>query len=204
MLVIPTLLVGGSGIDYIRATSVKAKLQKGLDTAVLAGARELATTADPAKARARTKAAFLATAGDEGRKSKLKITADARKVTVSATAQGKVPMIFMALIGIDDMTVNANAQASAKPQTTSALPQQAKPKQPTPSGPYANYSERDIDDLIFRVKNMCDQLQSHGMAKFLPQCGPVFDGSFEKQLRGKIASNDDVKELIPAGVRLTK
>ncbi|MEL7049029.1 MAG: TadE/TadG family type IV pilus assembly protein [Pseudomonadota bacterium] len=199
---IPLLLVIGIATDYGRASSIKASLQDDLDAAVVEGARRLAMTANPAKATEAAKR-FYINSSSAKRISDPKFSANKKSGAVTADASYDVATTFLSLAGLTSLKVSASAAATAKPpkSKTNQAKRIARPSMNTAA---PQLDERDIEDLVYRVDQLCRQLSRYGAAARVPQCQAVFNGSFEKSLRSKLASNDNVDELLPAGVRLLK
>ena len=184
-------------------------MQRVLDETVISAASELAKTDDPGKAEAAARRRFDATK-PTAYKIALNVSIDSGTGNVKADATAHVPMSFMTLAGYQHLEVNASAIAASK----RAKPNGAKGAKGSAArgnairqaaaSAAAKMSDRDLRDLIYRVERVCYQIRNTGLASRVPQCQAVFDGTFEKQLRAKLASNGDATSLLPGGVRLVQ
>lgn len=200
LILVPMLLSIGIAIDYGHATSYRSSMQRVLDETVISGATELAKTNDTSQAETAARRRFDATkpiAYDIA----LNVSVDEHSGKVTAEAIAHVPMSFMAIAGYKNLKVSANAVAASKraaptrklaSKTVARLPKMAK------------LSDGQIRDVIYRVNEMCYKLRQMNFAHRVPQCKAVFDGSFEKKLRGRLASTGNATSLLPGGVRLVQ
>lgn len=203
LIAVPLLLVIGMSIDYGHATTYQTSMQRVLDETVIAGATTLAKTGDATRAEAAARRRFAATK-PSAYEIRLDVSVERRTGKVTADATAQVPMSFMMLAGYKHLGVAAHAVAAAK---------QAVPKRQVARNSHArqakqravsSLSDGKIRDLIYRVEQVCYRLKSSGFANRVPQCRAVFDGTFEKQLRSRLASNGDASGLLPGGVRLVQ
>ncbi|MEO1207826.1 MAG: pilus assembly protein TadG-related protein [Pseudomonadota bacterium] len=201
LAIIPMLLVIGMATDYGRASAIRTTLQEGLDLSVLEGAKAMAVTADAGKA---TKAAKRRYTSTDAAKvvSDIQFQASTSTGTVTAKTDYDVPMTFLALVGYNTLKVTADAAASAKPPNRKGSASQVARKAAKAALP--QLSENDIQDLVYRVDEACNRLAQYGLDRQVPQCQSVYDGTFERQLRAQLASNRNVDNLLPNGVRLLK
>lgn len=203
LILVPLLLTVRLSIDYGYASSVSSSVQKALDAAVLDGARELARSRDADKAEAAAERRFAAAdLPDTG--IVRSFSADARRGTITATASGGVRTSFLPIVGITELPVHAEAAASAGPNEASSRSGKAQAARAAAESALSRLGTREVDDLIERVTQACYRVAQMGFAEKVPQCQSVFNGSFETELRAKLASSSDVSTLLPAGVRLTK
>lgn len=202
LVLTPVLLSIGIGIDYGRATSYESSMQRVLDETVISGATTLAKTGNAAKAETAARQRFDATKPTTYDIA-LSVSVDRQSGKVKAKAVANVPMTFMAIAGYKHLQVSADSVAASKraPPTgktaSKTLSRKRLPKAP-------KMSDGQIRDLIYRVDQMCYKLRQMNFAHRVPQCKAVFDGTFEKKLRSRIASNGDAKSLLPGGVRLVQ
>lgn len=200
LVLVPILLTIGMSIDYGHATSYQSDIQRTLDEAAISGASELAKSGDAGKAEEAAKRRFDATKPTLYPVEFL-LNVDRQRGTVQADARSDVPMTFMAIAGFTSISVNANAVASAKlPDKPGARRQSRQAKDKLTK----MLSQQDMRDVIYRVEQVCYKLRSMGFASRVPQCGAVFDGSFEKKLRASLAEKGNAGGLLPGGVRLIK
>ena len=201
LVLMPLLLVIGMSIDYGHATSYQTSMQRVLDETVIAGASSLAKTGDASKAEDVAKRRFEATK-PTNYDIALSVSVNKSSGKVTAEAISHVPMSFMSLAGYKHLKVKANAVAASKRSASKRQVASNNAKPQAASAP--QMSDEKVRDLIHRVNQMCYKLRQLNFADRVPQCKAVFDGSFEKKLRGRIASKGDTKGLLPSGVRLVQ
>lgn len=202
LALIPILALTGLAVDHGRASAMKSELQRGLDVAVLAGATKLAETGSSADAEIAAGMRFKAT-GAARLDAHVTFTAESRRGRLTAIAHHDVPTLFLAVVGLDRLEIDAKAVADVAPPrpvpvaTTPGAP-------PTPTPRTVSIDDYDLAQLIDRVREVCGRLRSTGLDRLAPQCAAVFDGSFEQRIRTAIATDSDPEALLPAGVRLVE
>ncbi len=195
LMIVPLIVAIGAAIDYGRASNLHAEIQAAADAAVIAGARELMRSNEADKAVAAAEASFATSqAASRGVKFDVEIDRDERRVSGAASAN--VPTTFMALAGVMDIDVSAEAVAVApEPKVGSGRR----------GGPALNIDEEKIADVVYQLETFCYQLRSYGGAdRQVKACNMLGDGTFEKALRQRIASNGDTSDIVPKGIRLTQ
>ena len=196
LVLVPILLTVGLSVDYGHASTFQLEIQRTLDEAALAGANELAKSGDASRAERVTKRRFEATRPTRYPVA-LAVVVDQQKGFVQTDAEAEVPMTFMAIAGYDKISVHAHSVASAKPASIPGRRQRS-------TTPVKSLSDQDLRDVIYRVEQVCYKLRGLGYANSVPQCAPVFDGTFEQKLRAELAATGNAGGLLPGGVRLVK
>lgn len=203
LILVPMLLVIGMSIDYGHATTYQTSMQRVLDETVIAGATTLAKTDDTGKAEAAARRRFDATKPSAYAIS-LDVAVERRTGKVTADATAHVPMSFMTLAGYKHLKVAAHAVAASKQAAPNRKVARNRKLQQSSAPVLPKLSDSKVRDLIYRVERVCYRLKGAGLANRVPQCRAVLDGTFEKQLRARLASNGDATGLLPGGVRLVQ
>ncbi len=204
LALIPILSLTGLAVDHGRASSMKAGLQRDLDVAVLAGAQKLAETGKAKAAEYAARQRFQTTNAAR-LDADVSFVADAKTGKLTAKARHAVPTLFLAVAGLEKLDIEAGATARVtppKPGTTAA----AKAAAPAAAAtkPKVEIDDYELSRLIGRVRDVCMRLETQGLGNIVPQCAPIFDGSFERRLRHAIATNADPSTLLPAGISLVE
>lgn len=115
--VIVVIVAAGGAIDYARAVNVRTQVANALDAAVLAGARQLSTSAVSEATVKKTVAdyyrATLVNAGFETLKvPDPQVSVDPTKGLLTATTDVPVPTSFVQLVGIREIPVGTVAQVT--------------------------------------------------------------------------------------------
>lgn len=202
LILTPILLSIGLAIDYGRATSYQSSMQRVLDEAVISGATALAKTGNATAAEAAARQRFDATKPTTYDIA-FNVSVDRHSGKVKAGAVAAVPMTFMSMAGYKHLQVSADAVAESKRAApTRKAAGKILNRKRLPNVP--KMSDGQIRDLVYRVDQMCYKLRQMNFAHRVPQCKAVFDGSLEKKLRSRLASDGDAKSLLPGGVRLVQ
>jgi Flp pilus assembly protein TadG len=111
LAIIPVMMAAGAAVDYGRASAAKLQLQRAVDAAALTLVKD-APNATDGELKRRGKALVKALLKDAKDLSTDRITVSREARTIRVTASGAMKTAFMAIAGLDTLSISSEAEAA--------------------------------------------------------------------------------------------